>query len=153
MGGSRADESTRKIAYQLGRLIATQGWVLLNGGRASGVMDASAKGARDAGGLVIGVLPDTGPGKESAFLDIRIYTGLHHARNLVNVLSSDIVFACRGEAGTLSEIALALSNAKKVITVGWNAGESFHEYEEQGLIIQADDPDKAIEIAKDTLPV
>ena len=58
MGGCDVDERTRENAYGIGRLIAERGWVLLNGGRPSGVMDASARGARDAGGLTVGVLFD-----------------------------------------------------------------------------------------------
>ena len=46
MGGGEVSSDTLNQSYLLGSLIAGQGWVLLNGGRNSGVMDASARGAR-----------------------------------------------------------------------------------------------------------
>ena len=58
MGGGQVDEAVRTMAYRLGALIAESGWVLLNGGRSAGVMDASAQGAADNGGLTVGILPD-----------------------------------------------------------------------------------------------
>lgn len=81
---------------------------MLCGGRA-GVMEAAARGAREAGGRSIGILP-THEGEASAnpFIDWAIYTGLGDGRNYVNVRTSDAVIALEGGAGTLSEIALAL---------------------------------------------
>ena len=48
MGGS-VDDKEAQNAYQLGKLIADQGWVLLNGGRDAGVLASSARGAREKG--------------------------------------------------------------------------------------------------------
>ncbi len=56
--GDNAAESAVRHAYSLGQLIARCGWILLNGGRNCGVMDASARGAKEAGGLTVGILPD-----------------------------------------------------------------------------------------------
>ena len=58
MGGSVADEKTTAGAHELGRLIAQNGWVLVSGGRPTGVMQATVTGAREAGGLTVGVLYD-----------------------------------------------------------------------------------------------
>jgi hypothetical protein len=112
-------------ARELGRAIASQDWVLLNGGRDAGVMHASAQGAAEAGGLVIGVLPGTDGRESSPFLDIQLLTGLGDARNAVNALSSDVVIAMRGGAGTLSEIALALSAGRAVVTLGRDDARTF----------------------------
>lgn len=119
MGGGAADTDPALLgtAYELGRLIARSGWVLLNGGRDTGVMDASARGAREAGGLTVGVLPDDHRGRASPYLDVEIVTGLGSARNNINVLSSDVVIACAGGAGTLSEMALALKARRPVIVL------------------------------------
>lgn len=119
MGGSKASGRVRDLAYDLGRLIAERGWVLLNGGRAAGVMDASAAGARSAGGLVIGILPDGARGRTSRHVDIAILTGAGDARNLYNVLSSDVVVACPGKLGTMSEVVLALKYRRPVVAVAW----------------------------------
>lgn len=55
-GGEAASPETYSMAYRLGELIAKEGWVLLNGGRPTGVMEASAKGARENSGLTVGIL-------------------------------------------------------------------------------------------------
>ena len=80
MGGSKATESVAQTAHRLGALIAEQGWILLNGGRNTGVMAASAAGAKEAGGTVIGILPDTTRAKASADLDIAVVAGIGSRR-------------------------------------------------------------------------
>jgi len=109
-------------AYELGRLIAQAGWVLLTGGRDVGVMDAASRGARHAGGLTIGILPGSDRAGLSDAVDIAILTDLGNARNNINVLSSDVVVACGMGLGTLSEIALALKARKPVVLL--NPGQA-----------------------------
>jgi uncharacterized protein (TIGR00725 family) len=153
-GDSREPELLHQ-ARDLGAAIAGQGWVLLNGGLSSGVMDASSRGAADAGGLVIGVLPDDDDARASRFLDVAIRTGLGEARNAVNVLSSDVVIALRGGAGTLSEIALALRAGRTVVALGFDPGTGFRPWRTNGLLVLVDTVADAIEaarIALDTRP-
>ncbi|MDY0110148.1 MAG: DNA-binding protein [Candidatus Krumholzibacteria bacterium] len=125
MGGSTADPRTEQHAYELGRLIAANGWVLLSGGRPTGVMEASARGCREAQGLSIGLLFDADREAASRHLDLVIPTGMGAARNVVNVLASDVVVACRGQGGTLSEIALALRFARPVVLLDFHPGAAF----------------------------
>lgn len=114
--GDRARESDLALAFELGGAIAAKGWILLSGGRNTGVMDAVNRGARNAGGMTIGILPDSDRSAASEALDVAIVTGLGSARNYVNVLSSDVVVSCgAGGAGTASEIALALKAGKPVV--------------------------------------
>lgn len=120
MGGGRVDGPTRQRAYQLGELVAENGWCLLNGGRDAGVMAASAAGAAERGGLVVGILPGESRAGMAPGVTIPIITGLGSARNSINALSSDVVVACPGGAGTLSEIALALKTGTPVITLGFS---------------------------------
>jgi uncharacterized protein (TIGR00725 family) len=122
MGGADASPAVLALAEALGRAIAESGWILLNGGRDAGVMDASARGAARAGGLVVGILPGRDRRGASPHLSIAVVTGLGDARNAVNVLSSDVVVALPGGAGTLSEIALALKAGRKVVALGWPEG-------------------------------
>lgn len=121
MGGGTADDPTLETAEALGRAIAEEGWILLNGGRDAGVMAASASGARSGGGFVVGVLPGRGsnPGGVSPDLDLALFTGMGDGRNVINVLSSDVVVALPGGPGTLSEVALALKSDREVILLGW----------------------------------
>jgi uncharacterized protein (TIGR00725 family) len=114
--GENATANDLQNAYILGQLIATQGWVLLTGGRNVGVMDAVNKGAKSADGLTIGILPgDNNQDGISSSVDIAIFTDMGNARNNVNILTSDVVIACGMGAGTASEVALALKAKKQVI--------------------------------------
>ena len=151
MGGSKANQAVQASARKLGALIAEQEWVLLNGGRNTGVMTASAEGAREAGGLVIGILPDTTRTKASPHLDVAVVTGLHDGRNLINVLSSDVVIACPGGLGTLSEIVLALKHDRRVILLGFDVGEDFDRYRRRGRLTRAETPEEAVAQAVDAL--
>ena len=146
MGGANVAPEALSSARRLGRLIAKRGWVLLNGGRNSGVMDASARGAREMGGLTIGILPDVDRKQASEFIDIPIVTGMGQARNSINVLSSDIVVACPGGAGTLSEIALAVKAGKPVILLDYPNENVIEALGESGLLHPADSPEAAVEI-------
>lgn len=113
--GDGATQKEMNDAYKLGKLIAKQNWVLLTGGRNVGVMDAASKGAHEAGGLVVGVLPSEDRNEMSEFVDIPICTGMGSARNNINVLSSDVIVALGSGAGTTSEIMLALKADKPLI--------------------------------------
>lgn len=113
--GDNATAADRQNAYQLGQLIAQQGWVLLTGGRNVGVMDAANRGAKAADGLTVGILPTADNNVVSEAVDIAIITNMGDARNNINVLSSDVIIACGMGAGTASEIALALKGNKKVV--------------------------------------
>jgi uncharacterized protein (TIGR00725 family) len=80
-------------------------------------MEAVCKGAKEAGGLSVGILPGE---KEEAneYAGVAIATGMGHARNVIVVKSADAVVALPGGYGTLSEIALALKMGKRVIALG-----------------------------------
>ena len=148
MGGGQVTDEVAATARELGSLIAGRGWVLLNGGRNAGVMAASARGAKEAGGLVIGILPDYDTRAASPDLDVAVVSGLGDARNAINVLSSDVVIACPGGAGTLSEVALALKSGKPVIVLGFDPGPTLTAYVTSGQLVQADNPAQAVERAE-----
>lgn len=104
IGSSEATGEELKAAYLIGSHIAIAGAVLLCGGR-GGVMEAAAQGVSDQGGMTVGILP--GIGDANPYVDIRISTDMGNARNVILVLSSDVVIAIGGSYGTLSEIAIA----------------------------------------------
>lgn len=122
-GGGDVPRGVRAQARELGAAIARRGWVLLNGGRDAGVMRASAEGAREEGGLVVGVLPTRGPGDGQADVapgvSVAVFTDLGEARNNVNVLSCDAAVALPGGVGTLSEAALAAKHGTPLVLLGW----------------------------------
>lgn len=148
MGGGNADPAALKNAYELGSLIAREGWVLLNGGRNAGIMDASARGAAEAGGLVIGILPDDHRKDASPWVTIPILTGMGSARNNINVLSSHVVVACPGGAGTISEIALALKAGRPMVLLDFIPEKIFESYHRKGLLHYAQTPGMVIEWIK-----
>ncbi len=144
MGGGSASAEDTEAARRLGGLIAERGWILLNGGRACGIMEASARGAREAGGLTLGVLPDENRAHASRYIDIPVITGMGSARNCINVLTSHVVVACRGGAGTLSEIALALKYGRHVILLDFGVGTAFDAFAAAGRLHHAKTPEDVI---------
>ena len=151
MGGAAVSADVYAMARELGGLIARQGWVLLNGGRNQGVMAASAAGAKEAGGTVVGILPDRTTEQASPDLDVAVVTGMGDGRNLLNVLSSDVVIACPGALGTLSEITLALKNGRDVILLRRDVEPSFEEFRRRGQLLLAQSPAEAVEQAAGVL--
>lgn len=93
-------------AEEVGRLLAAAGATVLCGG-GTGVMAAVAEGASRAGGLVIGVRPDTDRSAVCPGLSAVLYTGMGEARNAILIHSADAVIVIGGSWGTLSELALA----------------------------------------------
>ncbi len=112
-GGASAGDVA--AARELGRLVALEGWALLTGGRAEGVMEAASRGASEAGGLTVGLLPGEDAAQASEFVEVAIVTGLGQARNNLNVLSSRVVVACGMGAGTAAEVALAVKARRPVV--------------------------------------
>ena len=117
IGGRFCRDKVARIAEELGRLIAEQGWTLICGGR-GGVMEAACKGAIKAGGVTIGVLPDSSDSKANPYLTHLILTGMGEGRNVIIVHSADALVAVDGKYGTLSEIALALARRKPILGIG-----------------------------------
>jgi hypothetical protein len=116
IGGGEADDETLALAREVGREIARSGNILLCGGL-SGVMEASAKGAKEEGGLTIAILPGASKEEANPYMDVKIVTAMSHARNAIIARSADALIAVDGELGTLSEIALALKIDKPVIVL------------------------------------
>ncbi len=114
IGASSCSAEIAELAEAVGREIGKRGVVLICGGL-GGVMEFAAKGAKEAGGLTIGILPGTSKEEANCYIDIPIVTGLGHARNIIIAHSSDSLIAIAGEHGTLSEIAIGLKLKKTVI--------------------------------------
>jgi uncharacterized protein (TIGR00725 family) len=105
-------------------------------GGLGGVMEAACRGAKEAGGTTVGLLPGDDRGAANSFVDVAIPTGLGEGRNLLVVRSADALMAVGGGHGTLSEIALALKAGKRVVGLGtWDV---------EGVEV-ADSPDDAVE--------
>lgn len=102
------------LAEQVGALLAMRGVGVVCGGL-GGVMEAACRGARNNGGLTIGLLPGTDRSAANPFVEIAIPTGLGEARNVLVVRAAMAVIAIGGSYGTLSEIAFALKIGTPVV--------------------------------------
>ena len=107
IGTSQCNKRIAEIAYRVGREIGKKGAVLICGGL-GGVMEEVARGAKESGGLTVGILPGLSSSDASSYIDIPIVTGMDHGRNIIVVRSCDAIIAIGGKEGTLSEIAFAL---------------------------------------------
>ncbi|NWG08826.1 MAG: TIGR00725 family protein [Nitrososphaerales archaeon] len=118
--GSEVSKSVWDMAEELGRRIAKRRAVLICGGK-GGVMEAVCKGAKQEGGLTVGILPGT-VDEANNYVDIKIVTEMGDARNAINVKSGDAVIVVCGGAGTLSEIGMALKARKKIVALVKSGG-------------------------------
>jgi len=144
IGGSRCSPEEERLAEEVGREVARRGAVLVCGGL-GGVMEAACRGARQAGGLTIGILPGNRAEEANPWVEIPIVTGLGEARNVLVVKSCRAVIAIGGEFGTLSEIALALRDGVPV--VGLKTWQLSKEGNRADPIVRAQNAAEAVEKA------
>ena len=144
MGPGSCSPEIYELARQVGFLLGQKGAILISGGL-GGVMEAAAKGAREAGGLTIGILPGSDDAEANPYIDIPIVTDLGNARNVINVLTSQAIVAVHGAHGTLSEIALAMKC--RVPVVGLHTWFLTSPEGEAPRIARAESAEEAVEIA------
>ena len=137
IGASQATETDVEDAREVGRLLAGKGAVVVCGGR-GGVMAAVSRGAAEAGGVVIGILPSMDRGDANEWVTYAIPSGLGELRNGLIVRTADAVIAVGGAYGTLSEIALALTQDLPVF--------GLHTWEIDG-VVPVSSPDAAVSAA------
>lgn len=122
--GRGATDEDLLHAEEVGRLLAAAGHRIVNGGL-DGVMAASARGARSADGLVIGLLPGDDPSEGNQHLSVALPTGLGELRNALIVRSADAMICVGGSWGTLSEVALAVRTGVPIVAIGgWELPEA-----------------------------
>jgi uncharacterized protein (TIGR00725 family) len=117
IGAGEASAELLAQAEAVGREVAQAGAVLVSGGR-GGVMEAASRGASEAGGVTVGLLPDRDRAHANAFLTVSIPTGMGELRNGLVARAGDAVIAIGGEFGTLSEIGFALKLGRPVVGLG-----------------------------------
>ncbi|UPS91391.1 TIGR00725 family protein [Bizionia sp. M204] len=123
---SQCSKELYEFAYALGVYLGQKEFTVINGGM-QGTMEAVSKGVKsvkDTKCKVVGILPFEDGQKANKYLDITIPTGIGFARNSVLVLSSNVLIALGGGAGTLNEISYAWQFGKKVFCYtgaeGWS---------------------------------
>ncbi len=130
IGAGKCSKKLRDMAAEIGKYVAENGGVLLCGGL-GGVMEGAARGAKEAGGTTIGIIPSENKTDANEFIDYVIPTGFGQARNVLVVRAADAIVALPGKYGTLSEMAFALVSGKPIISVqAWKLGEEIQQVED-----------------------
>ena len=126
MGGREVDPEILNAAEEVGRHIGRRGAVLICGGM-GGVMEAACRGAKEADGTTVGILPVLSAEEGNPYLDVVIPTGMGFGRNAIIINSCDGVIAVGGKYGTLSEMAFALQKGIPVVSLkSWDFDKSIH---------------------------
>jgi uncharacterized protein (TIGR00725 family) len=112
--GSGREHEAR--AEEVGRLLAERGCTVVTGGLGE-VMSAAARGAKEAGGTTIGILPGENRADANEWIDHVVVTGIGHARNLAVAASGDAVIAVGGSWGTLTEVGFAIRLGRRVVAL------------------------------------
>ncbi len=116
IGAGECDEKTYLTAYNIGKIIAANNNILICGGL-YGVMEAACKGAKEDGGITVGILPGHSMESANKYVTVPIATNMGHARNVIIASTSSFLIAIGGGYGTLSEIAIGLKTGKKVYSL------------------------------------
>ncbi len=120
IGGHADNLKVEQLAHKVGQIIAEMDCVTVCGGL-SGVMKAVSKGAQEAGGLTIGLLPGKDKSDANPYIDIALPTTIGFARNAMVACSADLIVALPGSYGTQSEICYGLVYGRPVLDFGgWN---------------------------------
>ncbi len=117
IGAAEATSEQAEAAEQVGAGLAAAGAIVITGGR-GGVMAAASRGAEQAGGTVVGLLPGSDRADANEWVTVALPTGLGELRNGLIIRAADAVVAVGGAYGTLSEIALALAAGVPVLGLG-----------------------------------
>jgi hypothetical protein len=143
IGANKCSTDIARIAEEVGAELARRSCILICGGR-GGVMEAACKGAREAGGFTVGILPGADRSEANKYVSLPIVTNMGSARNAIIVLSSQGIIAVDGSYGTLSEIALALKAGIPIVGIRtWSL--TINETREES-IIRATKAAEAVEI-------
>ncbi|MDP9023199.1 MAG: TIGR00725 family protein [Actinomycetota bacterium] len=114
VGTGTPDAAFEALAEDVGRHVALAGGVLVCGGL-EGVMAAASRGAAEAGGLALGILPGSDRRAANRWVQVAVATGVGELRNALLVRAADVMIAIGGGFGTLSEIAFAVKTGVPVV--------------------------------------
>jgi uncharacterized protein (TIGR00725 family) len=101
-GSGTVNAERYQMAYDVGAALAKNGHILISGGL-TGAMEASSRGAAEAGGLVIGVMPGIEFDEGNPYSTVKILTGMRYARNCINGLSCHGAIVVSGSCGAYEE--------------------------------------------------
>ncbi len=144
LGAGVANAELYERARCVGRLLAEHDLVLVTGGL-GGVMEAASRGASEAGGVTIGILPGDDASAANRWVRIALPTGLGDTRNAVVAVAGCGAIAVGGEVGTLAEIGLALKRGIPVVSLdSWKLEEARLRPHRKFLV--AEEPEEAVRL-------
>jgi uncharacterized protein (TIGR00725 family) len=119
----RCTETARDVAYEVGKEIALSGSILVCGGL-GGVMESACRGAKEYGGITVGIIPQEDFFYANEFCDIVMCTGIGYARDFIVASSADGIIAVGGGVGTLIELSVGYMTRKVIVTIAGSGGVS-----------------------------
>ena len=150
-------ENVWQIAYRVGYLAAKKKWIVFSGGR-DGVMEAASKGAKDSGGVTVGIMPSLDKNEANKYIDIPITTGCGIGmRSELMIQTVDCVIMIGGKNGTLKELSAAYLNKKPIVILNGSGGFAekikrilfegkYLDSRKNTEILFADTPEQAIDL-------
>lgn len=152
IGSGTCEEGSEawELAEEVGRLLAEEGVTVVCGGL-GGVMEAVCRGAAEAGGTAIGIVPGGSVADANPHCTHVVATGIGHARNLAVVSSGEVAIAVGGAWGTLSEIGFARAIGRPVVALrSWEV-RGREELADAPGVVSAETPAEAVAAALATL--
>jgi len=152
--GDHCSETSYNAAREVGAQIASKNAILVTGGL-GGVMEASCRGAKEKGGMVVGIIPHEDMSYANAFCDIIIPTGIGFARNFITAYSADTCIVVGGGAGTYIEACVAYQKGKPIVAIAGTGGtadkiaDTFLDDRNTVKVMSAASPKEAVEKALD----
>lgn len=144
------DSEAAVLAEEVGGRLAEAGVTLVCGGL-TGVMEAACRGAVEAGGTAIGIVPGNSAEEANPHCTHVVATGIGHARNLAVVSSGEVTIAIGGEWGTLSEIGFARAIDRTVVALrSWELNGRERMQGAPGILTAAS-PREAVDLALEAL--
>lgn len=155
--GETLPEPLLIAAESIGRAVALSGAALVTGGT-GGVMEASSRGAQEAGGLTVGFLPQGDVSHANPYVSLAFPTGMGTMRNMLTARVCDSLIMIGGGVGTLNELTVAYDAGVPVVAIeglgGWSGRLRDTLYDGCWLderraveISFASDPEEAVQIA------
>lgn len=147
--GDRCTEAARSLAYEVGKEIAKAGAVLVCGGL-GGVMESACRGAKENGGMTVGIIPQEEFSFANEYCDIVICTGIGFARDFVVASSADGMIAVAGGVGTLIELSVGYMMKKPMVAIAGSGGTAeqyggkYLDERKRVPIMSAKDPAQAV---------
>jgi len=152
--GDHCPQTTYDAAKEVGAQIAARNAITVTGGL-GGVMEAACRGAKEKGGMVVGIIPNEDMSYANPYCDIIIPTGIGFARNFITAYSADVAIVVGGGAGTYIEACVAYQKGKPIVALTGTGGtadkiaDTFLDDRKTVKVFSAASPKDAVDQALD----